>query len=326
MAKSLTKFDVGRQPVIILVRTMMEDEFINYYPRYPLAGQIFIHNIQKYDSSIPYENTSSFYFDNFHKFKSTPQDITLQFILGKDDDGSSIRPLLKKLLYYRKYKPKLSLHIYRNFKEGIRSNFFMPYRLMSKFKWFGFRFDTDYISKGFKMKYHDLMRSFPIIRLEKLDKNLQELHLGQKLRVRGYNSLRKLSSITFECCDLESQISWYLSTIFVIEDSWCINTATRKYPKTRMLKLRRAACCCFEAESEEEEIRPYNKYRRHYIIQALDKIRQFFHNQTEIKLSALSLDCKGRLNYDKCDVYYDDAESAIEKMKKWYSDDTWISF
>ncbi|KAK6463031.1 hypothetical protein DFJ63DRAFT_334596 [Scheffersomyces coipomensis] len=199
----------GISNIVLQVDTTLYDQNENLVmPELLVEGLILKHKINDDFDPIPYEQSSQCFFDNAHKFYSnTPLVITLQFKLGLDDDGTSMNDLLLKMNFLSKLGHfNLNIYIYKTLEDGHPTEFNMP--PVSYFKKLkniiGFRFETDHISPDNKLSYDKIVNHHLKLNISWLDDvELEELYLGQKIRVIDISHLKfpKLKSLGFECKD-----------------------------------------------------------------------------------------------------------------------------
>ncbi|KAK6463651.1 hypothetical protein DFJ63DRAFT_127575 [Scheffersomyces coipomensis] len=205
--------------LVLLVDTTKSDNFDNLLiPDIPIKGQVLHHN----DRKVDYEDSSKLFFDNAKNFdnKSFPLTITLQFKLGLEDDGMSMRDLLFKAIELVPMGFKFKVYIFKIVSHQGPDTFRMPpadfLRLLNCI---GFRFDTDFIPNAaftsqqlWKRDYHRNVNHHIPITISWLGKDLEELHLGQKVRLAStdyiYLEFQKLIDHSYECYDVASIQNW----------------------------------------------------------------------------------------------------------------------
>ncbi|KAK6463622.1 hypothetical protein DFJ63DRAFT_335144 [Scheffersomyces coipomensis] len=210
----------GITDLVLLVDTTGNDDLDKIIiPDIPTVGQILDHN----NHNVNYKESSKFFFDNVRRFKGSPYtiNITLQFKLGLHDDGSSMNDLLLKANFIQQIGCfKFKFYIFKIVTHQCPDPFVMP--ALGYFQFLdciGFRFDTDVIPKRVSeneisnMKYYKHTVNYHIpISILWLREGLQELHLGQKVRLLGSEVIHlkfpNLVNIGFECYDLISCQNW----------------------------------------------------------------------------------------------------------------------
>ncbi|KAK6460167.1 hypothetical protein DFJ63DRAFT_338116 [Scheffersomyces coipomensis] len=210
----------GITNLVLLVDTTLNDDFENLLIKeVPTEGQILHHN----NNEVNYEDSSQFLFDNAHKFneESEPLIITLQFKLGLLDDGSSMIDMLLKANAIKEFgKFKFKFYIFKIVAHQKKDSFVMPSELYFKdLNCIGFRFDTDLVPKIHNLsrdekenEYHRNVNHHIPISISWLGQDIEELHLGQKVRLDGYEyceyKFPKLVDHGFECYDQVTSHNW----------------------------------------------------------------------------------------------------------------------
>ncbi|KAK6461332.1 hypothetical protein DFJ63DRAFT_337226 [Scheffersomyces coipomensis] len=206
--------------LVLLVNTTLNDNLDTFLiPDIPVNGQILHHN----NTSVTYEDSSQFLFDNAHKFNdpSNPLTITLQFRLGIEDDGTSMDDLLLKANHLKLIGCfKFKFYIFKIVTHQKLDKFKMPPVEYYKYlNCIGFRFDTDIIPtipfESREESKHNYIRTVNYhipITIWWLSKDLEELHLGQKIRLLGTKyvdyKFPKLVNHSFECYDHVTENNW----------------------------------------------------------------------------------------------------------------------
>ncbi|KAK6463644.1 hypothetical protein DFJ63DRAFT_312952 [Scheffersomyces coipomensis] len=210
----------GITDLVLVVDTTLDDDLERVIiPDIPTVGPILLHN----NYTVDYEHHSNLLFDNAHKFKNqlSPVTITLQFRLGLEDNGSSMIELLLKANDLRTLGNfKFKIYIFKIVSHQKPDPFKIPaLEYFINLNPIGFRFDTDimpsipFISdEESGIKYHKNVNTHIPITISWLGKDLEELHLGQKVRLIGtdYLDLKfpKLVNHSFECYDLVTSHNW----------------------------------------------------------------------------------------------------------------------
>ncbi|KAK6464999.1 hypothetical protein DFJ63DRAFT_332443 [Scheffersomyces coipomensis] len=210
----------GITNLVLLVDTTLNDDFENLLIKeVPTEGQILYHN----NSEANYKDSSQFLFDNAHKFNeaSEPLIVTLQFKLGLLDDGSSMTDLLLKANAIKAIGNfEFKLYIFKIVAHQKKDSFVMPSELYFKdLNCIGFRFDTDLVPKIHNLsrdekevEYHRNVNHHIPISISWLGQNIEELYLGQKVRLDGYEfceyKFPKLVDHGFECYDQVTSHNW----------------------------------------------------------------------------------------------------------------------
>ncbi|KAK6463344.1 hypothetical protein DFJ63DRAFT_334882 [Scheffersomyces coipomensis] len=180
--------------IILLVDTTINDNKENViFPDIPTKGDILHHNLV----GVNYEQSSQYLFDNAHKFSdsSNPLTVTLQFKLGLEDNGTSMTDLLLKSNHLNQLGCfKFKIYIFKIVPHQKPDPFKMPpLHYFKNLKCIGFRFDTDIIMNTDIELYHIFEKErdyfyktvnhhIPIT-IEWLTEDLEELHLGLKIRL-----------------------------------------------------------------------------------------------------------------------------------------------
>ncbi|KAK6463456.1 hypothetical protein DFJ63DRAFT_334990 [Scheffersomyces coipomensis] len=201
---------VGIKNIVLLVDTTSNDNL----------DDLIIQPIPT--EGIEYEETSQFLFEQGHKFDdaSNPLTITLQFKLGLEDDGTSMNDLLLRANFLTRLGFfKFKVYIFKVMTDKKKDKFIMPpLHYFTQLKCVGFRFDTDIFPvieysipeylrfDEMVADYFDKVCNHMPLNIDWLGEELEELHLGQKLRVSNEKFCNrrfpKLTTLGVECYDI----------------------------------------------------------------------------------------------------------------------------
>ncbi|KAK6459917.1 hypothetical protein DFJ63DRAFT_337877 [Scheffersomyces coipomensis] len=201
----------GTTNLVILDDSTFTDSLDNLLiPPVPTEGQILYHN----KPSASYEESSQLFFDNAHKFNNpdSPLVITLQFKLGSNDDGKSMNDLISKAnIINMMGNFKFKLYIFKIVIDKQPDKFKLPpVEDLTPLK----RNEDVAMYNKLEVDYKERHSCQPKISISWLGPEIQELHLGQKVRLdvfikRDYpTKFPNLETVGFE--------SYYAGTVWTM--------------------------------------------------------------------------------------------------------------